>query len=164
MKIFDTAAVIAVLEELDRPDLIDKMLMLGHDLMIPKYIADVELSSAKVKRRLGEMVESGKIKILEETPEAEMLEFWRDFPKVGSGESHVMVAYRKAVNANQAAYCILDDRRARAHAARNNVEYTGLIGLFGLLKKRGILTAREIDEIIAALRNTNFRLPKSFSV
>ena len=164
MKIFDAAAVIAVLGELDRPDLIDKMLMLGHDLVIPKYIADVELSSAKVKKRVGEMVESGKIKIFEEMPEAEMHGFWSDFPKVGPGESHVMVAYRKAVNANQAAYCILDDHEARDHAARNNVKYTGLIGLLGLLKKRGILTARETDEIVAALRNTKFRLPKSVSI
>ena len=164
MKIFDSAAVIAVLEEIDRPDLIDKMLMLGHDLVIPKYIADMELKSAKVRRGVGEMVESGKIRILEEMPEAEMLEFWRDFPNAGLGESHVMVAYRKAVNANQAAYCILDDLRARARAARNNVEYTGLLGLLGLLKKRGILTARETDEIVAALRNTNFRLPKSVSI
>ena len=164
MKIFDTAAVIAVLEELDRPDLVDKMLMLGHELAIPKYIADAELKSAKVKRGIGGMVESGKIKILEETPDAEFREFHKKFPNIGPGESHVMVAYRKAVNANQAAYCILDDHEARDHAARNNVKYTGLIGLLGLLKKRGILTARETDEIVAALRNTNFRLPKSFSV
>lgn len=156
--------MIAVLEELDRPDLVDKMLMLGHDLVIPKYIADVELISAKVRMRVGEMVESGKIKILEETPAAEMFEFLRDFPNAGLGESHVMLAYRKAVNANQVAYCILDDHDARARATRNNIEYTGLIGLFGLLKKRGILTARETDEIIAALRNTKFRLPKSINI
>lgn len=52
MKIFDAAAVIAVLGELDRPDLMDKLLMLGHELAIPKYVAEVELSSAKVRREL----------------------------------------------------------------------------------------------------------------
>lgn len=110
------------------------------------------------------MAESGKIKVLEETPAADLRAFRRKFPNAGPGESHVVLAYMKTAGAGQAAYCILDDRGARAHAAKNGVEHTGLIGLRWILKRRKISTALEIDEIVEALRSTRFRLPKSFRV
>lgn len=164
MKIFDATSVIAILGDLDRPDLIDRLLMLGHDLAIPKYIAEEELLRENVRSAAEAMTKSGKIKILDETPTTDLHRFNKKFPRVGLGESHVILAYYKMVAANQPAYCILDDHGARAHAAKHNVKHTGLIGLLSMLKEREILATQEIDEITTALKATTFRLPKRFSI
>ena len=37
MKILDSSAIICILDELGRPDLMDKVLELGHDLAVPRY-------------------------------------------------------------------------------------------------------------------------------
>ena len=156
--------MIAILGDLDRPDLIDRLLMLGHELAIPQYIAEAELLSENVRSAVEVLTKSGKIKILDETPATDLSRFNKKFPRVGLGESHVMIAYNKMVDANQPAYCILDDYGARAHATKYNVEHTGLIGLLSMLKERKILAMWEIDEIITALKATTFRLPKRFSI
>lgn len=164
MKIFDATSMIAMLEELDRPDLIDGLLELGHDLAVPKYVAETEMRSAKAKSGIRAMVRMGKIKILNETSPIDLLKFHIQFPGVGPGESHVILAYNKMISMNKVAYCVFDDQKARAHAKRTGIKHTGLIGLLRMLREREILTVQEIYEIGMALKNTTFRLPKGFSI
>lgn len=156
--------MIAILGELDRPDLIDRLLELGHELTIPKYVAETELRSTKTKNGIRAMVRMGKIKILDETSPIDLLKFHDQFPGVGPGESHVILAYKKTVSVNKVAYCVFDDQKARAHAKRAGIKHTGLIGLLRMLRDRKILPAQEIDEISMALKSTRFRLPKGFSI
>lgn len=38
MKILDATFIIALFDEIHRPDLIDKILLLGHDLVVPSHV------------------------------------------------------------------------------------------------------------------------------
>ena len=80
MKILDSSAIICILDELGRPDLMDKVLELGHDLAVPRYIVESELRG-RVKRKIKEMAKVGKVVILENT--AEDLKFSDRLPKLG---------------------------------------------------------------------------------
>ena len=105
MKILDSSAIICILDELGRPDLMDKVLELGHDLAVPRYIVESELRG-RVKRKIKEMAKVGKVVILENT--AEDLKFSDRLPKLGPGERNVLLSYRKAIGEGRRAYCILD--------------------------------------------------------
>ncbi len=43
MKILDASTIIAVFNEIDCPELIDKIIQLGHDLVLPSHILYSEL-------------------------------------------------------------------------------------------------------------------------
>ena len=49
MKIQDASALIAILYDLGRPDLIDKLLELGHALAVVGHVAESELRSRETK-------------------------------------------------------------------------------------------------------------------
>ena len=163
MKILDSSVMIGILDELDRPDLIDKILELGHDLAVPKYVVETELRG-KVQSRVREMVESGKIEILGECSAKDLDDVLTTFPGMGRGEYHVMQSYRKMVVEGRKAYCILDERKARSYASKTDIKYTGLIGLLRMLKNRQILNERDAEGIGAALKDSGFRTPRDFVI
>ena len=99
MKILDSSALICIFDELDRPDLIDKISELGHDLGVPRYVLEKELRR-KAKRRTGEMAETGAVRILENSAK-ELEAFLTAFPGLGLGESHVMLSYTKETGAGR---------------------------------------------------------------
>ena len=127
MKILDSSTLICIFDELDRPDLVDKISQLGHDLAVPRYVLERELRS-KAKRRTEELAAAGAVKILENSAE-EFEDFLKSFPGLGSGECHVMLSYTKEAEGGRKAYCVLDERDARACAADAGIKYIGLIGL-----------------------------------
>jgi predicted nucleic acid-binding protein len=55
---------------------------------------------------------------------------------------------------------IFDDLKARKLAEELNLKYTGSIGILILAKRRGLI--EDIDELIAKIQATNFRLTKVF--
>ena len=163
MKILDSSVMIGILDELDRPDLIDKILELGHDLAVPKYVVETELGG-KVQSRVREMAESGKIEILGECSAKDLDDVLTTFPGMGRGEYHVMQSYRKMVVEGHKAYCILDERKAGSYASKTDIKYTGLIGLLRMLKNRQILNERDAEGIGAALKDSGFRTPRDFVI
>ena len=162
MKILDSSALICIFDELDRPDLMDKISKLGHDLAVPRYVLEKELRR-KAKRRIGEMATAGAVRILENSAE-ELEDFLKIFPGLGLGESHVMLSYTKETGAGRRAYCILDEHDARSRAADAGIRYTGLLGLLRMLKNRQILEERDAESISAALRDSSFRTPRGFVI
>ena len=91
MKILDSSALICIFDEIDRPDLMDKISKLGHDIAVPRYVLEKELRR-KAKRRIGEMAAAGAVRILENSAK-ELKGFLKIFPGLGLGESHVMLSY-----------------------------------------------------------------------
>ena len=162
MKILDSSALICIFDDLDRPDLMDKISELGHDLAVPRYVLEKELFR-KAKRRTAEMAETGAVRILENSAK-EFEAFLKAFPGLGLGESHVLLSYTKEAGAGRKAYCILDERDARALAAEAGIRYTGLLGLLRMLKNRQILGAQDAESISAALRDSRFRIPRGFVI
>jgi predicted nucleic acid-binding protein len=55
---------------------------------------------------------------------------------------------------------IFDDLKARKLAEELKLKYTGSIGILVLAKRRGLI--EDIDELIAKIQATNFRLTKVF--
>ena len=81
----------------------------------------------------------------------------------GQGESETIIACKRAQRQGRA-YCILDDRPARAGAQRQGVPLAGVLGLLRMLKDRGIVEGGEVSEIVAELRRSGFRLPGNIDI
>ena len=79
MKIFDSSTIIAIFNEINYPELIDKIRLLGHDLAITSYVVESELLDKNTSKITEMCVQSGKIQILKNNPVKEILEFKKDF-------------------------------------------------------------------------------------
>ena len=61
MKILDATAIIAIFNEINYPDLIDKILELGHGLAIPSHIMASELLDKSTQKITHKFVKQNKI-------------------------------------------------------------------------------------------------------
>ncbi len=150
----DTPALIGILDELDRPHLIDDILKLGHTLAIAGHVKP-ELRRSKVREGAEDMVRQGKIRIFAGSTATEMRRIREGFPGPGPGECDALPLHGR-VRAQGRSYCTLDERRARSAARRLGIPFTGLLGLPGLLKERGIVDKREAGKIADGLRAPAF--------
>lgn len=144
--------------EINYPELFDKIIQLGHDLAIPSHIMNSELLDKSTLKMVNEFIEQNKIKILNYNTIEEIREFQKDFPGLGLGECDSMLSYQKINNGKDKIYCIFDDGKARNKALELNIEFTGLIGLLKLIKDRNIMDSQEIENIVQMLKQSNFRL------
>ena len=158
MKILDASALIAILYDLGRPDLIDKLLELGHELAVAGHVAESELRSRETKEGIKRLVRQGKIRILVGSTAAELQKIKKTFPSLGLGECDTLLSYEK-VRPRGRSYCILDDRGARLAAKSMGIPFTGLLGLLSLLKDRGIISECEASAIVKDLRRAGFWMP-----
>ena len=159
MKIFDSSTIIAIFNEINYPELIDKIRLLGHDLAITSYVVESELLDKNTSKITEMCVQSGKIQILKNNPVKEILEFKKDFQRLGMGECYSMLAYQKLRDAGEVVYCILDDHKARKIAKELGIKFTGLIGLLLMMKQKDMMSSYEFDKVVKLLKDSNFRFP-----
>ena len=159
MKILDATTVIAICSEIDYPELLEKIGLLGHVLAIPSHIVESELLDKNTRKIMAKYVQSNKIQILKKNTVQEIREFQKDFPGLGMGESDSMLAYQKLQDAGERVYCILDDGKARKKATDLGIRFTGLIGLLKMMKQKNVMSHDEIDKVVNLLKDSNFRLP-----
>ena len=159
MKILDASTIIAVFNEINCPELIDKIIQLGHDLAIPSHIMNSELLEKSTLKITNGFIKQNKIQILNHNTIEEIREFQKDFPGLGLGECDSMLSYQKINNGKDKVYCIFDDGKARSKASELNIEFTGLIGLLKLIKVRNIMDSQEIEDVVQMLKQSNFRFP-----
>ena len=62
MKILDATTVIAIFNEINCPDLINKILELGHDLGIPSHIMNSELLDKSTFKTTRKFIQEKKFK------------------------------------------------------------------------------------------------------
>ena len=136
MKILDSSTMIAISNEIKCPELIEKIGLLGHVLAIPSYIVKYELLDKNTSKITEMYVQSGKIQILKNNPVKEILEFKKDFPRLGMGECYSMLAYQKLRGTGERVYCILDDYDARKNAIKLGIKFTGLNELLLMMKQK----------------------------
>ncbi len=87
MKILDATTVIAIFNEINCPDLIDRILKPGHDLIIPSRILNSALLDKSTLKTTKIFVEQEKIQILEQNSmDDKIKKFQKDFPGLGLGE------------------------------------------------------------------------------
>ena len=158
MKIFDSSAIIAIFNEINYPELIDKIRLLGHDLAITSYVVESELLDKNSSKITEMYVQNGKIQILNENTAEEILAFQKKFSMlyVGMGECYSMLAYQKLRATGKQVYCILDDCEARKIAKELGIKFTGLIGLLLMMKQKDIMSGYEFDKVVKLLKDSDF--------
>ena len=162
MKILDTSVVIAIFNDIRRPDLIDRILEMGHELAVPYHVLD-EIHDKNTSEGVRKCIEQGRIKTVKKNTIGEIRKFNKKFPNLGLGECDVILSYEKSDGADRA-YCILDDREARTAASERGVRFAGLIRLLILLRDRKIMTRKEIGDVVALLRKSRFRFPRDVEI
>lgn len=154
--------MIGIYYELGRPDLIDRILELGHALAIAGHVKS-ELRRREVREGVERAMCQGKIAAFEASTAAEMEGLKEDFPTLGPGESDTLLLYGR-VSPQVRSYCILDDRRARSAAGSMGIPFTGLLGQPALLWEKRIVGGSEAGEIAKGLRRAGFWMPANFAL
>ena len=163
MKILDSSSIIAILDEVHQPELIDKITQLGHSIAIPVSVHDEILGDSELTDII-QLIRQDKITVLTQNTKEEIAIFQKKFPGLGLGESDVMLSYQKLQHGNARVYCVLDDRIARRMATQLNIQFIGLLGLLKMMKERNILDSEEASNIISRLQRSTFRMPRNFFI
>lgn len=158
MKILDSSSVVGVLS-VTTPNLIDNILKLGHELVIPREVrAEVMRgsSASMLTRQIGE----NKIRVEEVTSRRDLASRKNRGLGLGLGELDVILTYEKLDGSN--AYCIIDEKKARRVARSRGIPFMGLLGLLMKTRDGGIMTAYEFDESVRILKRSGFYMPAGF--
>lgn len=179
MFILDASTLIAIFVEAERPDIVDGLLEIDPDLVIPSNLFSREIVGAVVRVGVDAYVAAGKIRVLHANTMKEIDEFSVKVEghknlrvkrrkkakikrlknlKYGLGEIDVMLTYKKYISRGHMARCVLDDRRARGLASRLGIEFTGLLGLLDDLRDMGIMDGDAIEDIKSLLKSRGFRM------
>ena len=160
MLIFDASALLALLSDIDRPDLV-RMLAETHKVLVVPSGVDAEIIDHRARAALDRLAGDGRVAVLRVNADEEIHEFRGVHRGTGEGEADVILACQKIASDGGAAVAVLDDRKGRAAAKGIGVRFTGLAGLLMDLKDRGVLGKDEYAAVIRSLRSSRFRLPRS---
>lgn len=151
----DTSCAIALAQDLNRPDLIEKIAGLGYDVELPRAV-QIELLSDDTRERIKAIV--GVTFLPKEIDGEDAIK--ARYPFLGDGEVSVMARAQQLEAEGKSYTCVLDDGNARKVAKKLKLEMTGTLGLLQRLEQRGILTSDARKALIEELRARNFRMPK----
>ena len=80
-----------------------------------------------------------------------------------SGEMSVAFLSGKCESEDKDYCCIIDEKYARKIFAQfTNFKFMGSVGFISALKERGILQRNQVDEIIKAIKKSDFRINNSY--
>ena len=162
MKILDSSVLIGMFDDINRPDIFDDILKLGHELVITKYVLK-ELLAKHSNIYVQKLLKEGKLRLLEENLIEEIRVFQEQIYKLEDGETDVILTCQKLGGYQNNVYCILDDKDARKAALKLDIKFRGLWGLLDMLEERGIKSSDEVKEIKTLLKDSNFRTPRDFA-
>ena len=77
--------MIAVCNEINCPELVEKIALLGHDLAIPSHVVESELLDNNTSKITEKYVQRSTIQILKKNTVEEIQEFRKDFLGLGLG-------------------------------------------------------------------------------
>ena len=159
MLIFDASALLALLSDIDRPDLV-RMLAEAHNVLVVTSRVDAEIMDDCARSTLDGLARGGSVAVLRVNTDEEVLKFRSVHRGMGEGEADVILACKKIVSDGGVAVGVLDERKGRAAAKGLGLRFTGLVGLLMGLRDRGILGVDEYAAVIKSLKSSRFRLPK----
>ena len=161
LKILDSSIIIAILGDINCPHIIDNLIKLKHDLIVPHFVY-CEVMAGSSKKSFQGLINNDKITILQLNTESEIKNLQVTYPYLGFGELDSILTYEKLFKSKSSVHCILDDKSARRIAKRRGISHKGTIGILCLMKERHIISIDEYDGIISDLKLSGFRLPKEF--
>ena len=162
MKILDSSVLIGIFDDINRPDIFDDILKLGHELAITKYVLK-ELLAKPSNIYVQKLLKGDKLKLLEENSIEEIRAFQEQTYNLEDGETDVILTCLKFREYMDNIYCILDDKDARKATLELNIKRRGLWGLLDMLEERGIKSSDEVKEIKTLLKDSKFRTPRDFA-
>lgn len=153
--IVDTVALVCLLEHINHPKLIQDLRKTYGEIMIPYSVKEeFEVKS----QALVEYIENNEIKITRNTTYNDIDSFMIKYPRLGRGESEVILSWQYFQRRGTHALCVLDDRYARKVAKVTNVDFTGMLGLLRMLEGSGFLSPGERRGMIKSLRDSGVYL------
>lgn len=156
MKIFDSSPLIAILGNLNNPELLIHFISLGYSLYVPKKVVE-EVSKDPEKQNLHSMITKKEITQLEPLSD-EVIEKFRDrFPQLGKGESELILWAQTWLKENRKFCCIIDDALARKVAEKHGLKCIGTIGLIQKLNGKGFIDNDNTMTYFKELEEKGFR-------
>lgn len=151
--VLDASLIISWCVELYEPTIFDKLLEAGFNPLIPERV-EVEVES---RNPVTEHV-IGNSEIVECEAERHD-ELSNRYFRLGSGELAVLTVGEELEKGDEDYFCVLDDRLARQAADELELEYTGTIGLLGILVKKELFEFQRADALIQEMKDLGTRLP-----
>lgn len=156
MKAFDSSPIIAILGNIANPKLLVYFVSLGYPLYIPKKVVG-EITKEPSKGNLQSLLRNKDITQLEPISEEEIKRFRDRFPKLGKGESELILWGLRWKEENKTFCCIIDDSMARKTAERFGLRCNGTIGILNKLNDKGLIDGEELNEYFKILEAYGFR-------
>lgn len=156
MKMFDSSPLIAILGNLDKQELLVHFISLGYSLCAPKRVVE-EVSNTPEKQNLQSMIKKNELTQLEPLSDEEIQTFRDRFPRLGKGESELILLAQKWLKENKKFCCIIDDSIARKTAEKFGLKCTGTIGLIQKLNGKGFIDKDNMAIYLGKLEEKGFR-------
>ncbi len=94
MKILDASVLIGIFDLINRPDVFDDILKLGHELVVPKYVQkEVEAKPSNID--VQKLIKEGKLTYSERNSFVEIMNFKLTTSKLKEGEIDVILTCLK---------------------------------------------------------------------
>ena len=158
MKIIDSSFLIAVISDINCEQLIENLLKLNHELIVP-YSVCHEVIFGKGEKSFQSMIEKDYFQVVQLNTIEELGDLQTTYPYLGFGELDTILTYEKL---QAKAYCVLDDKLARKIAKLRLLPFTGTLGLLKLMKERFVISNDEYLNALKDLVRSGFRMPKEF--
>jgi len=156
MKVFDSSPIIAILGNIANPELLICFVSLGYSLYAPKKVIE-EVTKEPSKQNLQKLLKSENISELEAISDEETKKFRDRYPRLGKGESELILWGLRWKKENKKFCCIIDDSMAKKTAERFGLRCNGTIGLLNKLNDRGLIDHAKLNSYFKILEMCGFR-------
>jgi predicted nucleic acid-binding protein len=156
MKLFDSSPLIAILGNLNDPEIIRTLIKLRYTLHAPHEVVE-EVTHSPEKEHVQQMITNSSLCKLAPCNQDEIQAFRNRFFQLGKGETEVILWGSAWQKEHKKFCCIIDDNRARKIAEQHGLRCTGTIGLLIKLKEKNFISEDEFKEKIDKLKEYGFR-------
>lgn len=156
MRIIDSSPIIAILGNLDNPELLRLFTSLGYKLYISPLVYG-EIKKDPEKSNLGAMLKEGIINLLEPINPNKLQVFRNSYPQLGDGELETILIALTYRNQGKKFCCIIDDKNARRIAEELGLKCNGTCGILNELLDYKLITPQEFSSLLSTLKAKGFR-------
>ena len=159
----DSSFIIAIISELEKTDLLKKILDNENNQIILTNEVYNEIKDTKNSVQLELMIQNKNFNLKKRINDKEFEDFCRENYILNIGELSVIYMGRKLKSIHQNCYCIIDEKKARKISKEYNLKLCGTIGFLEYLLNLNLISNNEFQEYLKFLKAKGFRLPKAYN-
>lgn len=159
----DSSFFIAIISELEKVDLLKKILDNENNQVILTNEVYNEVKDTKNSDQLEKMIQNKNITLEKGINDKEFEDFCRENYILNIGELSVIYMGRKLKSTHQNCYCVIDEKKARKISKDYNLKLCGTIGFLEYLLNLNLISKSEFQEYLKFLKGKGFRLPKAYN-